>query len=112
MDQGLAAVAGAVVGLLGALIVAGFQARSAREDRKDQARNERQAREDQARNERQAREDQARRDLQRERLRHYVDLLTTAREVRYISLRTFQKLATRSVSEVDESSPRCQGPTT
>ena len=101
MDQGLAAVAGAVVGLLGALIVAGFQARSAREDRKDQARNERQAR-----------EDQARRDLQRERLRHYVDLLTTAREVRYISLRTFQKLATRSVSEVDESSPRCQGPTT
>jgi hypothetical protein len=30
-----------------------------------------------------------------------VDLLSTAREVRYISLRTFQKLATRSVSEVD-----------
>jgi hypothetical protein len=91
MDPGIAAVLGAAVGLVGALIVAGSQARSAKE-----------AREDQARNERQAREDQARRERQQERLRHYVDLLTTAREVRYISLRTFQKLATRSVSEVDD----------
>jgi hypothetical protein len=91
MDPGIAAVLGAAVGLFGALIVAGSQARSAKKTRDDQAREDREAR-----------KDQARREQQEERLHYYVDLLTTAREVRYISLRTFEKLATRSVSEVDQ----------
>jgi hypothetical protein len=91
MDPGIAAVLGAAVGLLGALVVAWSQARSAKD-----------ARDTQARNAKEAREDQARSDQQQERLHNYVDMLTTAREVRFISLRIFEKLATRSVSEVDD----------
>jgi hypothetical protein len=80
MDAGIAAVLGAAVGLVGAVTAAWFQARA----------------------QRQSRDDEIRQELQQARLLQYVELLTAAREVRYIALRTFQKLATRTVGEVDE----------
>jgi len=39
--------------------------------------------------------------LEKERRIEYIKMLTSARELRYIALRTFQDLATRPVSEVD-----------
>jgi hypothetical protein len=39
--------------------------------------------------------------LEKERRTEYVNLLVTTRELRYVALRTFQHLATRSVGEVD-----------
>jgi len=39
--------------------------------------------------------------LEKERRIEYIRLLTSARELRYVALRTFQHLATRPVSEID-----------
>jgi hypothetical protein len=79
MDAGLAAVLGAATGAVGALVAAYIQARSQRD----------------------ARQDDAKQELIKERLRVYVQLLTAVREIRYIALRAFQRLAVLSVDEVD-----------
>jgi hypothetical protein len=51
--------------------------------------------------ERDARQEHAVAQLEKERRIEYVNLLTAAREVRYVALRTFEHLATRPVGEVD-----------
>jgi len=55
----------------------------------------------QGRRERAARKEKATAQVEKERRIEYVNLLTSAREVRYVALRTFQHLATRPVGEVD-----------
>jgi len=80
MDAGIAAVLGAAVGLVGVLGGSWLQTLT----------------------QRRILADQDRRQLQQERLRQYVELLTAGRKVRYIALRTFEKLATSTVGEVDE----------
>ena len=55
----------------------------------------------QGRRERAAREENVIAQLEKERRIEYVNLLTLARELRYIALRTFQHLTTRPVGEVD-----------
>jgi hypothetical protein len=47
------------------------------------------------------RREDARRALQRELREEYVNFLTSVREVRYVCLRTLEKLATKPVSDVD-----------
>jgi hypothetical protein len=55
----------------------------------------------QGRREANVRREEAAVQLEEKRLTEYIKMLTLAREMRYISLRTFQNLATHPISEVD-----------
>lgn len=55
----------------------------------------------QGRRERTLRREHAAAKLEKERRTEYIKVLTTARELRYMALRTFQHLADHSVSDVD-----------
>jgi hypothetical protein len=55
----------------------------------------------QGRRERAIRREYAAANLEKERRIEYIKMLTSARELRYIALRTFQHLATRPVNDVD-----------
>jgi hypothetical protein len=55
----------------------------------------------QGRRDRSVREEAARVEVERERRLQYVEFLTVAREVRYASIRSFERLATRPIEDVD-----------
>ena len=79
VDQGTAAILGALAGASGAIGVALLQVRAQKNARAADARQE----------------------LVRQRLEAYIDLLTAARELRFVALRTFQGSQDRSPSEID-----------
>jgi phosphoglycolate phosphatase-like HAD superfamily hydrolase len=90
MDAATAGLAGAGIGaavtLIGTFGASILQNRREREARRHEA---------------EVRRQEAIARLEKERRTEYVSLLVSVREVRYIALRTFQRLATRPVGEVD-----------